>query len=58
MRHAREALNHFKVKSSMAETALDVISRCLATSTSSGVGGGGKGCCSAATKDDTCQHKQ
>lgn len=39
MTNAREALNHFNTNTKIAETALEVISRCRATSISSLVGG-------------------
>lgn len=35
----REALNHFRTSTKIAETAFEVISRCRATSISSFVGG-------------------
>ncbi len=43
----RETLNHFKTISRIADTALEVISRCRVTSSSSrvGVGGGMGGSC-------------
>ena len=40
---SREALNHLSTKTRIADTALEVISRCRSTSTSSLVGGGTAG---------------
>jgi hypothetical protein len=54
-KHPREALNHFNVNNKIAETALDVISRCRVTSRSSSVGGGAGGCSGA---DQTQNHDQ
>jgi len=38
--HARDVLNHLSKRISIAETALEVISRCRLISISSGEGGG------------------
>jgi hypothetical protein len=46
-KYSREALNHFRVSNKIAETALEVISRCRVTSRSSSVGGGAGGCSGA-----------